>query len=182
MTRNNVKVAICMPANFVSQVQAQARRDDDFGVQKVNHTYSFFDFQPIVPDTISFEPCIMLPGVGGCECLRLGCAVDQSDARAGLEQQRTNATLDDVSFNVTRNDQPCAAPPGYVGRARHNTAIAAACAPHTRLHRLKSRLLSCTYRLERFLWEAAVAVMYAFACTRHVKAAEAGATRRAQSS
>ena len=104
------------------------RVDTRFRVQPVNHTYSFFDFQSIVPDTISFEPCIMLPGVSGCDCLRLGCAVDQSDSRTAVEQQRADATLNEVTFNVTQRDGPCVAPEGYVGRSGHNVAIAAACA------------------------------------------------------
>jgi hypothetical protein len=95
-------------------------------VQSVNHTYSFFDFQPQVPDSITFEPCVMLPGVRGCECLKLGCAVDQHNFRPQLEQSAAAAEQGQLTFNVSR--RACAAPAGYVRESAHRASIAGACA------------------------------------------------------
>lgn len=39
----------------------------------VAHSYDFVDFVPYVPPYITFEPCEMLPGGEGCDCIDLGC-------------------------------------------------------------------------------------------------------------
>ena len=92
-------------------------------VTDVNHTYSFFDFQAQVPDTISFEPCSMLPNVPGCDCLKLGCAVDQYTSRPSASSAQTAS---DTTFNVDRAG--CQIPEGNVSRSKHRAAIAGACA------------------------------------------------------
>lgn len=46
-------------------------------LQTVHHVYDYLDFQPRIPDTVTFEPSFMLPGGDGCEELNLGCAVDK---------------------------------------------------------------------------------------------------------
>lgn len=95
-------------------------------MQTVNHTYAFFDFQPAVPDSISFEPCIMLPGASGCECLKLGCAVDQHAFRPQLEDMQAADAEPQLAVNVSKRE--CPTPAGYVRRGVHTSALIGACA------------------------------------------------------
>lgn len=46
----------------------------------VTHSYDFVNFLPYIPPYITFEPCEMLPGGEGCECINLGCTSPNSDA------------------------------------------------------------------------------------------------------
>jgi hypothetical protein len=52
-------------------------------VQLVNHSYEYFNFLPVVPDSVSFEPCQLVPGGTDCVCLNLGCAAGAAAALTG---------------------------------------------------------------------------------------------------
>ena len=98
-------------------------------MQPIKHVYSFFDFQPFVPDSVSFEPCFMLPEGDDCACLELGCIVDSTDGRRQQEQRKQAAVTEDVTFDVQGSEgAPCPTPPGYMTRDRSAGIVAGACA------------------------------------------------------
>jgi hypothetical protein len=61
-------------------------------VQPVQHFYEYFNFLPVVPDSVSFEPCKLVPGGTGCDCLNLGCSTSAAAAGAALTGTSTNTT------------------------------------------------------------------------------------------
>jgi hypothetical protein len=42
-------------------------------VQPIYNSYDYVDFRPFLPPWAGFEPCEIMPGGEGCECLNLGC-------------------------------------------------------------------------------------------------------------
>jgi hypothetical protein len=97
-------------------------------LQEVRHTYSFFDFQAHVPDSFSFEPCVLLPEGKGCECLYLKCGVDNTDGHRQVMREANPQvpTTANLTFAVD-GDLPCATPAGYVTKKHHSSMVAAAC-------------------------------------------------------
>ena len=60
-------------------IDASAGKDDSgWHMQDVYHTYDYFDFKPSIPDTVAFQPALMLPGGDGCTLIQsLNCASDR---------------------------------------------------------------------------------------------------------
>jgi hypothetical protein len=117
--------------------------EPSLGVQPVNHSYSFFDFQDSIPDTISFQPCVMVPGGTGCECVDLKCAVDESARRKSIELATSHPVQDKVMYDIRNNDTTqCLAPSGYITKRRNSIAVGVACAPPTTVIPLRQHLAS----------------------------------------
>jgi hypothetical protein len=63
-------------------------------VQKIERSYDYLDFRPHLPPWVSFQPCELVPGGDGCECIELACASNSKDATAflaGATESRTSA-------------------------------------------------------------------------------------------
>ena len=52
-------------------------------MQAVENLYDYIDFRPFLPPWAGFEPCEIMPGGDGCDCLELGC-VDDAAAENGV--------------------------------------------------------------------------------------------------
>lgn len=119
------------------------QNEPPLAVQPVNHTYSFFDFQDSIPDTVTFQPCVMVPGGTGCDCVDLKCAVDESARSKSIELATTHPVHDDVVYDVRNNETTqCSAPKGYVTKGRNSIAVGVACAHPTKRMPLRRRFPS----------------------------------------
>jgi hypothetical protein len=96
-------------------------------LQKVKHVYSFFDFQARVPDSFSFEPCVMLPEGKNCKCLDLKCGVDSTNGHRQLIKEANPEVTETLSFNVSGRQVPCPTPEGYITKKHNSGLVAAAC-------------------------------------------------------
>ena len=69
-------------------------------VQTVTHTYDYIDFQSQIPDTVSFDPSVILPGGQGCESLALNCASDTQRKNDPASASMTGPDTDKVEIDL----------------------------------------------------------------------------------
>lgn len=55
-------------------------------VQQVDNSYDYIDFRTFLPPMAGFEPCEIMPGGDGCECLNLGCTDEEASGRGVVTQ------------------------------------------------------------------------------------------------
>lgn len=99
----------------------------------VTHSYDFVDFQPFIPPYITFEPCEMLPGGDGCDCLELGCTSASPDDVAFFTEPNGGVVAQGVSDGADEVDgaasvaEACETLDGYHSGTEHDRELLGVC-------------------------------------------------------
>lgn len=94
-------------------------------LQEVYHTYDYFDFLPRIPDTVSFNPSLMLPG--GLDCKPIPELMCQTDMQRAVSQSTIAAMTRGPATELVQVEVEKATCPvsNFVSTKKSSAAVAA---------------------------------------------------------
>eukprot|EP00892_Ulva_mutabilis_P012817 jgi/Ulvmu1/9908/UM057_0065.1 len=109
----------------LQRIELKGRKNAVNGTNPVTHSYDFVDFHPFIPPYITFEPCEMLPGGDGCDCLELGCTSASADDVSFFTNPNGGVTAQDASSvsATAAVSQACETPDGHHSDTEHDREL-----------------------------------------------------------